>query len=104
MKKFFMKSVIEANYRSSFHFAAVIILSIAFVSNSTAQEVFVQTGFEEFTVGKPPQGWETLRGQFEVTGDTVKTDKKSLAILGGADGDGLGVPIETKNPVVSVEF
>lgn len=39
-----------------------------------------------------------------MTGDTVKTDKKSLAILGGADGDGLGAPIETENPIISVEF
>ncbi len=84
--------------------AAFVVLSLAFVINSTAQEVSVQTGFEEFTVGKPPPDWETLGGDFEVTGDTVKTDKKSLAILGGADGDGLGVPIETENPVISVEF
>ena len=89
--------------------STVVVLSLALfvpqcLLDATAQEVYVQTGFEEFTLGKPPQDWEITAGQFEVTGDTVKTDKKSLAILGGADGDGLGPPIETENPIISVEF
>ena len=82
----------------------VIVLSFAIVKTTIAQEVYAQTGFEEFAVGDPPPDWMITGGDFEVTRDTVKTDKKSLAILGGADGDGLGVPIETENPIISVEF
>ena len=40
----------------------------------------------------------------EVATDKVKTGKKSLAVLGGADGDGTGVAIETKESITSVEF
>lgn len=82
----------------------VIVFSFAVVRTTIAQEVYAQTGFEEFTVGDPPDDWEVIGGDFEVTKDTVKTDKKALAILGGGDGDGLGVPIETENPIISVEF
>ena len=82
----------------------VVILSFAVVKTTIAQEVYVQTGFEEFAVGNPPKDWEIIGGDFEISGDTVKTDKKALAILGGGDGDGLGVSIETENPIISVEF
>lgn len=86
---------------------ACLCLSIAvvfsFVVVAAAQEVYVRTGFEEFAVGNPPDDWEVVGGQIEVNRDNVKTDDRSLAILGGADGDGLGVPIETENPVISVE-
>lgn len=81
-----------------------VVLSFAVVKTTIAQEVYMQTGFEEFAVGDPPPDWEAIGGDFEVTQDTVKTDKKALAILGGADGNGLGVPIETENPIISVEF
>ncbi len=82
----------------------VVGLSVAVVKTTIAQEVYVQTGFEEFAVGEQPDDWEVAGGQFEVTKDTVKTDKRALAILGGGDGDGLGPPIETENPIISVEF
>jgi len=82
----------------------VVVLSFAGVKTTIAQEVYVQTGFEEFAVGNPPKDSEVIGGDFEISGDTVKTDKKALAILGGGDGDGLGVPIETENPIISVEF
>ena len=86
----------------------LLTLAVAFtfvlVGSTEAQKVFVQTGFEEFAAGNPPKDWEAIGGDFEVSGDTVKTDKKALAILGGADGDGLGIPIETENPIISVEF
>ena len=82
----------------------VIALNFAIVQVTSAQEVYVRTGFEEFAVGDPPDDWEMVGGDFEVTKDTVKTDKQALAILGGADGDGLAAPIETDNPIISVEF
>ena len=82
----------------------VVVLSFAVVKTTIAQEVYLQTGFEEFAVGNPPKDWEVIGGDFEISGDTVKTDKKALAILGGGDGDGLGAPIETENPLISVEF
>lgn len=85
-------------------FAIAIVLSFVIVQITVAQEVFVQTGFEEFAVGDTPDDWEAIGGDFEVSRDTVKTDKNALAILGGADGDGLGIPIETDNPIISVEF
>ncbi len=81
-----------------------VTLTFVFVESTDAQKVFVRTGFEEFTIGNPPKDWEAIGGDFEVSGETVKTDKKALAILGGADGDGLGIPIETENPIISVEF
>ena len=81
-----------------------VALTFVLVGSTDAQKVFVQTGFEEFPTGNPPKDWEVIGGDFEVSGDTVKTDKKALAILGGGDGDGLGVPIETENPIISVEF
>ena len=84
--------------------AIAIVLNFVVVQITIAQEVYVRTGFEEFTVGDSPDDWETTGGGFEVAKDTVKTDKKALAILGGADGDGLGAPIETDNPIISVEF
>ena len=87
-----------------FLFAAVIVLNLAIVKTAISQEVYLQTGFEEFAGGNPPKDWEVIGGDFEISGDTVKTDKKALAILGGANGDGLGVPIETENPIISVEF
>jgi len=87
-----------------FLLAAVIVLNLAIIKPAISQEVYLQTGFEEFAVGNPPKDWEVIGGDFEISGDTVKTDKKALAILGGGDGDGLGVPIETENPIISVEF
>ena len=87
-----------------FLLTVVILLNLVIVETAISQKVFVQTGFEEFATGNPPKDWEAIGGEFEVSGDTVKTDKKALAILGGADGDGLGIPIETENPIISVEF
>ena len=87
-----------------FMLCLTVILSITLIKTAAAQEVFVRTGFEEFATGNPPKDWEVIGGDFEVSGDTVKTDKKALAILGGGDGDGLGIPIETENPIISVEF
>lgn len=81
-----------------------VVLTFTLVSTTISQEVYVQTGFEEFAVGNSPDDWEMTGGDIEVTKDTVKTDKQALAILGGADGDGLGAPIETDNPIISVEF
>ena len=92
------------------HLILPFILVIAFVSNlclpqtAIAQVILVHTGFEEFTVGESPTDWEVRGNQIQVTGDTVKTDKKSLGILGGANDDRVGVAIETENPVISVEF
>ena len=85
-------------------FCQYFFLALALVLSTDAQKVFVQTGFEEFPTGNPPKDWEAIGGDFEVSNDTVKTDKKALAILNGADGDGLGVPIETEDPIISVEF
>ena len=82
----------------------VAALGFSVIAATNAQEVYVRTGFEEFTVGDPPPDWEQVAGDFEVARDVVKTDKNSLSILGGADGDGLGIPIETDNPILSVEF
>ena len=69
-----------------------------------AAKILVQTSFKEFPTGKAPKGWEVKGKAAEVTTDKVKTDKKSLAVLGGADGDGTGVAIETQESITSVEF
>ena len=87
-------------------FMLVFALTFALflVQTAIAQEVLVQTGFEEFTFGEPPTDWEVRGNQMQVTGDTVKTGDKSLGILGGANDDRVGVAIETENPIISVEF
>lgn len=82
----------------------VVALTLGFMETAISQEVYLQTGFEEFALGNLPPDWEQVGGDAEVANDTVKTDKKALAILGGADGDGIGIPIETENPLISVEF
>lgn len=69
-----------------------------------AQEIFLQTGFEKDTHGKPPNDWEIVGKGYEITNDPVKTDKKALAILLGANDDRIGFPIETENPIITVEF
>ena len=71
---------------------------------SLSAEILVQTSFEEFATGKAPKGWEVKGGGFKVATDQVKTGKKSLAVLGGANGDGIGIAITTKNSTTSVEF
>ena len=80
------------------------VLTFVLVGSTDAQEIYARTGFEEFSIGNPPKGWAVIGSGFEVSGDTVKTDKKALAIVGRRDIDGLGVPIETENPMISVEF
>ena len=87
-----------------FLLTVIVLFNLVIIETAISREVFVQTGFEEFPTGNPPKDWEVIGGDFEVSGETVKTDKKALAILGGGDGDGLGVPIETENPIISVEF
>ncbi len=84
--------------------ATVLVLCFLLGQIAIAQEVFVQTGFEKETVGKPPKDWEVRGNGFEVTDDEVKTDKKALAIRQGADDDRVGVAIDTENPIISVEF
>ena len=82
----------------------VLALCPIFIQSTLAQKVFVQTGFEKETKGKTPKDWEVRGNQFKVTDDVVKTDKKSLGILGGANDDRVGVAIETEDPIITVEF
>ena len=79
-------------------------LSFSLVFNARAQKILMETGFEEFTLNKPPKDWEATGGGFEVTDDMVKTDAKSLGVLGGAGNQYLGLPVETEEPIISVEF
>ena len=92
------------DWSQCFLLIVVVLLNLAIVDTAISREVFARTGFEEFSVGNLPKDWEVIGGDFEVSGDTVKTEKKALAILGGGDGDGLGIPIETEDPIISVEF
>ena len=69
-----------------------------------AAEILMQTSFEEFLAGKAPKDWKVKGKAAEVATNKVKTGKKSLAVLGGADGDGTGVAIETQESITSVEF
>ena len=65
---------------------------------SLAAETLVQTSF------KAPKDCVVKGKPAEATTDVVKISKKSLAVLGGADGGGTDVPIETKKSITSVEF
>ncbi len=84
----------------------IFAMSLFIISIASAQEVYLQTGFEKDTVGKPPTDWEVQADSemMEVSTEQVKTDNKSLGILGGAHDETIGVPIETDNPIISVEF
>ena len=83
---------------------SLLILCLMSVQVAIAAEILIQTGFEEFSDGKPPKDWEVRGEGFEVTKNTAKTDRQSLAILNGANDDYVGVFIETDNSVLSVEF
>lgn len=83
---------------------AVLLLSPIAGQTVIAREVFVQNGFEKESLGKPPKDWDVRGKGFEVTDDEVKTDKRALAILQGANDDRVGVAIETENPIITAEF
>ena len=83
---------------------STVICSLIFTQQVVAQDILLQTGFEEFTVGAAPTDWEVRGEQINVTDETVKTGNKALGIFGGANDDRCGVAIETENPVISVEF
>lgn len=83
---------------------SLLVLCLMIVQVAIAGETLIQTGFEEFSDGRPPKDWEVRGEGFEVTKNTAKTDRQSLAILNGANDDYAGVFIETENSVVSVEF
>ena len=83
---------------------AVLLLSPIVEQTVIAREVFVQNGFEKESLGKPPKDWDVRGKGFEVTDDEVKTDKRALAILQGANDDRVGVAIETENPIITAEF
>ena len=101
-----LKLVVPKTTQLLMRFILVPLLVMSFTLGQTAiaQKMLVQTGFEKETLGKPPKDWEVRGDGFEVTNDTVKTDKKALAILGGANDDRVGIAIETENPILSVEF
>lgn len=80
-----------------------LVTSLFLAQTATAQKVLLETGFEDFTLGEPPQDWEVRGNQMQVTDATVKNGSKALGILGGANDDRVGVAIETENPVISVE-
>lgn len=86
-----------------FMLVTAFVCSLILTPTVAAQQILVQTGFEEFTLGAPPTDWEVRGDQFQVSDDTVKTENKSLGILGGANDDRVGVAIDTENPVISVE-
>ncbi len=92
--------------KSFMRFMSISLLILYLMSGQVAiaAEILIQTGFEEFSDGKPPKDWEVKGEGFEVTKNTAKTDRQSLAILNGVNDDYVGVFIETDNSVLSVEF
>lgn len=94
----------EKVYFILFVLFTMLFCSSVFTQTAVAQDILLQTGFEDFTVGSPPTDWEIRGEQINVSDDTVKTGDKSLGILGGANDDRCGVAIETENPIISVEF
>ena len=87
-----------------FIFVTMFALCIFYIQTVSSQEILLQTGFEEFTIGEPPTDWEVRGDKMQVSDDTVKSSDKALGILGGANDDRIGVAIETENPIISVEF
>lgn len=82
----------------------LFLFSIIYAPEVVANEILIQTGFEEFSVGKLPKDWEVRGDGFEVTNKSAKLGRNSLAILSGANDDYVGTAIETDNPIISVEF
>ena len=99
-------SVTAQNTRllACFVLVAVFALSSFLLQTAVAREVFVQTGFEKESLGKPPKDWEVRGDGFKVADDEVKTDKRALGILQGANDDRAGVAIDTENPIITAEF
>lgn len=93
---------------SKYFFALTAIFCILIAANSYAGEILVQTGFEEDDVGDLPQNpddsWQASGAGFEISSDVVKTGSKSLAMMGGAGNQGLGVFFETSSSVITAEF
>jgi len=81
-----------------------IVLSFTPAHRAVAQKILAQTGFEEFSVGATPDGWAQVGGGIDITDTTVKTGGRALVVAGTADGDALGVPLETETSIMSVEF
>ena len=106
-KLYFTKSLSKIDKNVYFTLSLLLtmfICSLVFTQAVVAQDILLQTGFEDFTVGAPPTDWEVRGEKISVTDDTVKTGDKSLGIFGGANDDRCGVAIETENPIISVEF
>lgn len=82
----------------------LFLFCLIYAQMAVADDILIHTGFEEFSDGKLPKDWEVRGEGFEVTNKTAKTDRKSLAILSGANDDYVGTAIETDNPIISVEF
>ena len=91
-------------YFALFVFFTMVLCSSVFTQTVVAQDILLQTDFEDFTVGAPPTDWEVRGEQINVTDETVKNGNKSLGIFGGSNDDRCGVAIETENPIISVEF
>ena len=91
-------------YFTLFVFFTMVLCSSVFTHTVMAQDILLQTGFEDFTVGAPPTDWEVRGEQINVTDETVKNGNKSLGIFGGSNDDRCGVAIETEDPIISVEF
>ena len=77
----------------------VVVLNLVCVTGTPAQEILIQTGFEDYAPDN--KDWA-----FQPDTDTVKTGKKSLAIFLEAQNQLhiSGNELETDESVVSVEF
>ena len=87
---------------------ATIVFCTFITTSLYSGEILVQTGFESDDVGGIPQepedAWQASGGGFEISSDVVKEGGKSLAMVGGAGNQGLGVFFETTSSVITAEF
>ncbi len=90
----------KKNYFTSlFIFIATVVLSLICTESSPAQKILRQIDFEDYDVGNKED-------VFRASTDTVKVGKKSLAIFSDKQNELhlASHPLETANPIVSVEF
>lgn len=82
---------------------SVVVLSLAMPTETGAQEILIQEGFEDHDFDGLNEFWVGFLG-LEITSNRAKKGKKSLAIHGNTLMDAYSTPIKTGESIISIEF
>ena len=86
-----------------FMVVSVVVLSLAMATETVAQKILIQEGFEDHVFEGFNEFWGGFLG-LEITSNLAKTGKKSLAIYGNTLMDMYSIPIKTDESIISIEF